>query len=172
MAAALGSTDPLAAHQALHLAARHTLPLALHRHPRAAVPVGLVVRLMHPADLRDESLVLDRPGGPMAGSPVVVRGRRYAQNTADRLDPEVHAALIDECAHFDRRGSSSPAKNTDAAFKISFARLRSLTSPRSFESSSRSLDFTPPAACRRPPGPGAPTAAATRSQRRDHPPHE
>ena len=38
--------------------------------------------------------------------------------------------LIDERAHFGRCGSSSPAKNTLAAFRISFARRSSETSRR------------------------------------------
>ena len=45
---------------------------------------------------------------------------------------------IDERAHFGRCGSSSPAKNTLEAFRISFARHSSKTSRRSLRISSRS----------------------------------
>src|SRR4051794_30652789 len=46
--------------------------------------------------------------------------------------------LVDKRAHFVRSASSSAAKNTDAAFRISFARRSSYTSRRSFLISSRS----------------------------------
>ena len=80
--AALGSTDALTAHQALHLAARALLALTPQLKPCPAVPVRLVVRLMDLANLRDEPLIFDRPGRPLAGCSLVVRGRRYAQNPA------------------------------------------------------------------------------------------
>jgi hypothetical protein len=81
---------------------------------------------------------LARAGGTLTGRALVVRGRRHAQGPADRLDPEAAALLIDEHAHPGRCGSSSPAKNTLAAFKISFVRRSSNTSRRSLRISSRS----------------------------------
>ena len=70
-------------------------------------------------------IVLDTAHGTGTGGAVVVRGRRHAQGPADRLDPEARAMLVDERSHFVRSGSSSVAKNTEAAFKISFARRSS-----------------------------------------------
>src|SRR5205807_2273765 len=69
---------------------------------------------------------------------LVVGGRRHAQGAADRLDPEALAVLLDERAHFGRCGSSSPAKNTLADFRISFARRSCATSLRNALISSRS----------------------------------
>ncbi len=50
------------------------------------------------------------------------------EHAADRLDPEQVTVIIDERDHHGSRGSSSRAKNEDAANRISFARLSSLTS--------------------------------------------
>ena len=91
----------------------------------APVPVTLVVGAMHVPDPGGQPLVLDPACGSLAGRSLVIRGRRHAQGPADRLDPETVAMLIDIRAHFGRSGSSSFAKNTDADFKISFARRSS-----------------------------------------------
>jgi hypothetical protein len=56
---------------------------------------------------------------------LLVRGRRHVQGPADRLDAEALAMLIDERTHFGRSASSSVAKNSEAAFRISFARRSS-----------------------------------------------
>jgi len=76
-------------------------------------------------DPREQPLVFNCPLGPAAAGALVIRRRRHAQGQADRLDPEATAMLIDVAAHFGRSGSSSLAKNTDADFKISFARRSS-----------------------------------------------
>lgn len=82
--------------------------------------------------------VLKRARRPLASGALVVGRRRHAQGPADRLDPEALALLVDEDAHLGRCGSSSPAKDTDAAFRISFSRRSSNTSRRSSRISSRS----------------------------------
>jgi hypothetical protein len=65
------------------------------------------------------------------------------QDTADRLDSEHLAVLVDErYERFDDR-SSSAAKKADAAFKISFARRSSAFSARSRLISAASSDVTP-----------------------------
>jgi hypothetical protein len=56
---------------------------------------------------------------------LIVGGRRHAQGPADRLDPETAAMLLDIAAHLGRSRSSSLAKNTEADFRISFARRSS-----------------------------------------------
>ncbi|HEU4702376.1 MAG TPA: hypothetical protein VFS37_07825 [Conexibacter sp.] len=79
-------------------------------------------------DLLDPSqqpLVVDLARGSGAGGALVVGGRRHAQDPADRLDAEALTVRVDERAHFGGSASSSVAKNTDAAFKISFARRNS-----------------------------------------------
>ena len=61
--------------------------------------------------------------------PIRPRGDRQAllaQGLTDRLDPvAVGTHLVDEPADQRRRGSSSLAKKTEAAFKISLASFRS-----------------------------------------------
>jgi hypothetical protein len=61
--------------------------------------------------------------------------------------------LIDERAHFDRSASSSVAKNTEAAFNISFARRNSEFSLRNRLISSRSYSSGDPG--RKPPSASA-----------------
>ena len=90
-----------------------------------AVAVALVVRLVHLADPAGQPLVLDPARRPLAGRALVVRGRRHVQGLTDRLDAEARAMHVDERAHLVRSASSSVAKNTDAAFRISFARRSS-----------------------------------------------
>jgi len=91
----------------------------------APVPVALVVGLVHVADPAGQPLILDPASGPLAGRSLVIRGRRHVQDLTDRLDPEAITMLIDERAHLGRSASSSVAKYTLAAFKISFARRNS-----------------------------------------------
>src|SRR6266545_5813595 len=138
LAAALGATDAVAAHQPLHVAAADVLARSQQRLPHPPRPVGLVVVLVRLDDHLQQPLVLNVTRRPPAGRALVVRRRRHPDGAADELDPEVVAALVDERAHFDRVGSSSPAKNTDAALRISLALRSCLTSPRSRASSSRS----------------------------------
>ena len=80
---------------------------------------------MQLADPGEQTLVLKLSRRAAAASPLAVRGHRHAQGFADRLDPEAATMLVDVAAHFGRSGSSSLAKNTDADFKISFARRNS-----------------------------------------------
>src|SRR5712691_6040845 len=94
---------------------------------------------MQLADPLEQSLVIDRPRRALAGGALVVGGRRHAQGPTDGLDPEVLAALVDERAHFGRFGSSSLAKNTEAAFRISLALRSSRFSRSSTFKRSRSL---------------------------------
>jgi hypothetical protein len=72
-----------------------------------------------------EPLILDPAGGPLAARTLTVSGRRHVQDLTDRLDAELVAIRVDERAHLGRSASSSVAKNTEAAFKISFARRSS-----------------------------------------------
>src|ERR687887_538579 len=90
------------------------------------------------ADDRQQPLVLAIAGRRLAGGALVVRGRRHAQGPADELDPESAAVLVDEAAHFGRVGSSSFAKNTLAALRISLALRSSRTSRSSVLRRSRS----------------------------------
>ena len=138
LAAPFGSLNAIAAHQPLDPAAADLLtgpPQSLPHPPRA---IGEVVVLVQLPDQAEQPLVLDSPGGSPAARSLVVGRRRHAQHPADRLDPETRALHLDEHAHLGRCGSSSPAKNTLAAFKISFVRRNSNTSRRSFRISSRS----------------------------------
>src|SRR5207302_11115193 len=112
-------------HQPLHLAARRGLTDPSEHLPHPPIPIGVVVGRVLGADHTEQPLILGRPRRPLAGRSLVIRGRRHAQGPADRLDPETTAMLIYVAAHFGRSGSSSLAKNTDADFKISFARRSS-----------------------------------------------
>ena len=107
-------------------------------------PVGLVIGEMQLPDQPQQPLVLDAAPGAVAGLAVVVGGRRHAQDLADRLDAEATTVRIDERAHFVRSASSAFAKNTQADFKISFARRSSKFSRRSCLISSRSSLWAAP----------------------------
>src|SRR3954447_6943368 len=95
------------------------------RQPRSPVAVGVVVGGVDALDLPEQPLGLDGSPGALAGGALVVGGRRHVQDPADRLDAEAAAVLVDEAAHLGRSASSSVAKNTDAALRISFARRSS-----------------------------------------------
>jgi hypothetical protein len=87
----------------------------------------------HSLDHRDEFLISQRPRRHWAGFEGVVTRRGnldpvLTEHGADRLDPEPVTVIIDERDHHGSRGSSSRAKNEDAANKISLARFSSLTS--------------------------------------------
>jgi hypothetical protein len=45
-------------------------------------------------DQLEQPRVFNHAVGPLAGSAVVVGGRRHAQGPADRLDPEAGAVLV------------------------------------------------------------------------------
>ena len=125
LAAPLGALDALAAHQPLHAITADRDAVTPQRQPGPPVAVGVVVGAVDALELLEQPLVLDRAPRPLAAGAVVVRGRRHAQDPADRLDAEAAAMAIDETAHFGRSASSSVAKNTDAALRISFARRNS-----------------------------------------------
>jgi hypothetical protein len=113
------------AHQPLDAIAAHSLAGAQQRLPGAPVAVGVIVGRLQLLDAPQQPLVLDRSCGPLARRALVVSGRRHAQGPADRLDAEAIALLVDEAADFGRSASSSVAKNTDAALRISLARRSS-----------------------------------------------
>ena len=130
--------DPVGARQPLHLAARHLFAGTLERFPHLPVAVGVVVGGVQLADPSEQPLIFDCSQRAATAAPLAVRGHRHAQDPADRLDPEAAAMLVDVAAHLGRSGSSSLAKNTDADFKISFARRNSKFSWRNRLISSRS----------------------------------
>src|SRR5712691_2270016 len=130
--------DAVCAHQPLNSAAADLLAGAQERLPHPPGAVREVVAPVQLADQLEQPVVLDLARGPLPGRTPVIRRRRHAQGPANRLDPEALALLIDEHAHLGRCGSSSPAKTTDAAFRISFVRRSSNTSRRSSRISSRS----------------------------------
>jgi hypothetical protein len=72
------------------------------------------------------------------GAPGPVCGGGSLYLPTHRLDPEPTAVTLDERAHLGRAWSSSRARSTLAAFRISLDLLRSRFSRRSAESSSRS----------------------------------
>jgi hypothetical protein len=124
-ATALGPDDPMRAHEPLHRAARRGLAGSEQRLPHPPVAVGVVVGRVQLTDPPEQPLVLHGSRRAPAAGPLVVRGRRHGQDSADRLDAEAAAVLVDEAAHVGRSASSSVAKNTDAALRISFARRSS-----------------------------------------------
>jgi hypothetical protein len=124
LAAPLCTLDPVCAHQALDAAAPDLgafTPQGLPHPPRS---IGEVVGSVDLLDPLEQELIVHRALRSRAGGALIVGGRRHAQGPADGLDPEAISVRVDERAHFGRVGSSSPAKNTDAALRISFA-LRS-----------------------------------------------
>ena len=139
LAAPLGTVDPVASSSA---AAPGSAAPARRRDGAPSTSAGSRRRSSWPRAARGSGRAAARPRRldaerrPLA--PLVVGGRRHAQGPADRLDPEAAAMLVDVAAHFGRSGSSSLAKNTDADFRISFARRSSKFSWRSRLISSRS----------------------------------
>jgi hypothetical protein len=99
---------------------------------------------------------------------VVVGGRRHAQDPADRLDTETTAIRVDERGGFGRPASSSVAKNTLAAFRISFARRSSKFSRFRRLISSRSSLLGRSGRSRRPPRLDGRAFATSLSRRRVH----
>jgi hypothetical protein len=121
----LRADDPVRAHQPLHTAARHALAGPQQRLPHPPVAVGVVVSRVELADPTEQPLILYGSLRALSGRSLVVGGRRHVHDPADRLDTKAAAMLVDEAAHFGRSVSSSVAKNTDAALRISFARRSS-----------------------------------------------
>src|SRR5699024_3619389 len=90
----------------------------------------------HPLDLDHQLRIRDRSGrrGTLLERVVTGRGDRHGmlgEHPADRLDPEPVTMIVDELNYHGSRGSSSRAKNEDAANKISLARFNSRTSASS-----------------------------------------
>src|SRR4051794_33878218 len=121
------------------------------RQVHLAVAVGAEVGLVQPTDRRGQLLVADRAWRPVAAATLIVRRPGFPERAADELDGEAKLLLgVDEGAHLRGVPSSSFAKYTLAARRISFAWRSSRTSPRKRLSSSRSAlertDGVPPAA--------------------------
>ncbi len=135
---ALGTADPCLSHQPLHSTPADLHPLAPQGNPDPPVTVGAVVALVDLCDGGKQALIAQAPSRSLTLGALIVGGGRHLQGGADGLDPEALAMAIDERAHFGRCGSSSAAKKTEAALRISFARRSSRTSPRRRPSSSRS----------------------------------
>ena len=146
--------------------ARETLELPRLHPPLAVVLVVLSVEL---ADLREQPLVLDGPRRALTSPALVVGRRRPAERAADKLDAEATAIFVDERAHFARPPSSSVAKNTLAARRISFALRSSALSRVSCLISSRSRSSAARAAARDRPQPGAHAYAASQPAARSPP---
>jgi hypothetical protein len=152
LAAALGALDAVLAHQPLHAITAHVLDARpSERQVQLAIPIGLEVGCVQLADRRDQLLVAQHARGTPAARALIVRRARDPEGAADELDGETERLLLfDEAAHLRGVPSSSFAKYTLAARRISFACRSSRTSPRNRLSSSRSaLEITlgvPPAA--------------------------
>ena len=88
-----------------------------------------------PLDLGNRHLIAQRPGrgGTFLEGFVARRGNFYAalgEHSADWLDPEPVKMIVDEVNYHGSRGSSSRAKNEEAANRISLVRLSSRIQPR------------------------------------------
>src|SRR5579863_6617415 len=103
--APLGAPDPIRAHQPRDAVTADLLALAAQLAPHPRIPVALEVLLVHVTDPGGQPLVLERARRALARGSLVVRGRRHAQDAADRLDAEAFAMLIDERAHLGRSAS-------------------------------------------------------------------
>jgi hypothetical protein len=165
----------IGAHEPLDRAARDLSAFDLDQVvPHLAGPIDAPADLavtVRTADLYEPLGVADRARRRRAGlgSAIGVRGDPHAvlsHDAADRLVPEPVAVFVDEVDYQGSRGSSSRAKKLDAASRISFARLSSLFSWRSFLSSSASDVVTPRRATRVDVG-----LLAPRPQRVGHDPH-
>ncbi|SFF31437.1 hypothetical protein SAMN02787118_105292 [Streptomyces mirabilis] len=75
------------------------------------------------SDLLDQLLVPQASGGLRPGAAGVVRRDRQVQFPAHGLDPEVVAEVVDDRVGLVRGWSSSLAKNTDAALRVSLTRV-------------------------------------------------
>ena len=113
---------------------------ATYANPDHVASVGHVTDPEPTRTIRGEGS-LNEIGGPADGGVRLRRedclrpsntANRRAQHPADGLDPETNFYLIDETDHLVVVWSSSLAKNTLAAFKLSFARRSSAFSRLSF----------------------------------------
>src|SRR5947209_15542494 len=106
----------------------HSHSLALELEPDLAHAVDPEVVLVDPGDLSFQLLVTHGSSRWLPGHGRIVRRWGNLQRLADRLDPEALSVCGNERRHLGRRPSSSVAKKTDAAFRISLARRSSRTS--------------------------------------------
>jgi hypothetical protein len=136
------------AHQPFHPAPAHRNPLPVQRPPHLLYPIHRIVLLIHPGNVFLELFITHRPRRQRSDDGGVIRGRsdphtEISQHGADRLDSEPFLMLCDKRYERGSRGSSSLAKKTDAAFRISFARRNSRFSRRNSRSASASPDVIP-----------------------------
>src|SRR4051812_32986233 len=94
--------------------------------PSQAAPAlrhrGRITTTTHTSSDRTELLAGDRAGRPPAGGALVARRARHPERATDELDGEASRLLrLNEGAHLRGVPSSSLAKNTDAALRISLA---------------------------------------------------
>ena len=113
-----------------HLVAADIPPLPAHQGVHLPTPEDAVVLRMQPRDLRHEKLILQLPGRRRTAdsSAIAARGEKApdcgSEDPADELDPETIPVFVGEPDHLGQGRSSSFAKNTLAALRISLA-LRS-----------------------------------------------
>src|SRR3954447_19021357 len=152
LAAALGPADAGLAHQPLDPVAPDIFDAgASEREVHLAVAVGAEVVLVQSTDRRQQLLIADRACRTAAARALIVRRARHPERATDELDGEASRLLgFDEGAHLRGVPSSSFAKYTLAARRISLALRSSRTSrSSSFRRSRSALERTvgvPPAA--------------------------
>lgn len=137
--AAADATQTLLTHEALDRAPGNDDALALEQSPDLADAADTAAEFTvpeHPLDLHDQFRIADGSSGGGSLLECVVNGRSdlypvLCEHAADRLDPEPVTMVIDELNYHGSRGSSSRAKNEEAANRISFARFNSRTSASS-----------------------------------------
>ncbi|MGV9703917.1 hypothetical protein [Streptomyces sp. NPDC003483] len=91
----------------------------------------LAGRVMNPADVFHQLFVALSPSRLRTSAACVVYRDRKVQFPAYGPDPEVAAEVVDHRVGLVRGWSSSFAKNTEAAFRISLTRRNSVISARS-----------------------------------------
>jgi hypothetical protein len=124
LGAALGALHARRSHQTRDLVTARGLALADQLRVHAPRAVALEVLRVDLADAGGQPLVGHGPVRALPGLALMVGGRRHVQGLTDRLDAETVALDVDKRGHLVRSASSSIAKNTEAALRISFA-LRS-----------------------------------------------
>ena len=135
--------DPSGAHQPRYLVSSDAIAGASGGEPQLARPVDPVVRRPQRHQHHGHRRMAASPSRHRPRLGVVVARRGDRQLRADRLDPEVFAAGVDEGHHHLCGRSSSAAKKADADFKIAFARRSSRTSCSRTLSRSRSPVVVP-----------------------------
>src|SRR5215207_6192167 len=129
-----GAPDAELAHEPGNVLATDVVAGLASRGGQLAAPVDRVVADPQRQQQRHEHRVGERPGRQRPGLGRVVGGGGDLQNLADRLDPPSQPTGlprpvgVDEGDYFFGRPSSSVAKKTDAALRMSFARRSSRTS--------------------------------------------